>query len=79
MYSYGAGGPTSIADRPLLRYLDDSFAENGYRVPDLMRTIAMGFAYPLTVKRSRLDPNAPRPVTEAIPEPELVTDLSARE
>ncbi len=51
MYSYGAGGPTSSSDRPVLSYLNDRFAEGGYRVPELMRTIALGFSQPLSTKR----------------------------
>ena len=46
LYSYGSGGPATTAERPILAYLKDRFAADGYRVPDLMRTIAMGFALP---------------------------------
>lgn len=46
MYSYGTGGPVTKGERPLLPYLNGRFAQDGYRVPDLMRTIALGFAYP---------------------------------
>jgi Protein of unknown function (DUF1592)/Protein of unknown function (DUF1588)/Protein of unknown function (DUF1595)/Protein of unknown function (DUF1585)/Protein of unknown function (DUF1587) len=46
MYSYGSGGPATKSERPLLPYLNQRFAQDGYRVPDLMRTIALGFAYP---------------------------------
>jgi len=52
MYSYGAGSPTSIADRPVLSYLNERFAKDDYRVPALMRTIALGFAQPLIARRS---------------------------
>ncbi len=81
MYSYGAGGPTAASDRPLLTYLNHRFAEQGYRVPDLMRTIALGFAYPLGAKSAVPDPANRRPETEEIPvqEQELVTKLAARE
>lgn len=81
MYSYGAGGPTSASDRPLLTYLNHRFAEQGYRVPDLMRTIALGFAYPLGAKGGAAEPATRRPDTEEIPvqEQELVTKLTARE
>jgi hypothetical protein len=80
MYSYGAGGPTSTTDRPLLSYLNDSFAQHGYRVPDLMRTIALGFAHPLG-KRAKSMPPEPRQrlrETEEIPIQELVTELTVR-
>lgn len=79
MYSYGAGGPTSIADRPLLSYLGERFAEDGYRVPDLMRTIALGFSHPLTAKRAGQDAVVPRRETEEIPITESKPELTARE
>ena len=41
MYSYGAGGVPPPVDRPLLTYLNKSFAAEGYRIPDLLRTIAL--------------------------------------
>lgn len=82
MYSYGSGGPASNSDRPLLSYLNHRFAENGYRVPDLMRTIALGFTHPLG--ENGAPPPAPatrQPDTEEIQiqEQELVTALTARE
>jgi len=41
IYSYGIGGPTTRDDAPVLAYLDQRFAENGYRLRDLLRTIAL--------------------------------------
>lgn len=80
MYSYGAGGPTAPAERPLLTYLNHRFAETGYKVPDLMRMIALGFAQPLGAKPEVQAPPASRmPETEEIKDPELVTSLTARE
>jgi hypothetical protein len=80
MYSYGAGGPTTQPERPVLSYLNHRFAENGYRVPDLMRMIALGFAEPLGAKAEV--PTAPAtrlPETEEIKSPELITAVTARE
>lgn len=45
LYSYGSGGPAAATDRPALTYLNERFAQDGYRVPDLMRAIALGFAF----------------------------------
>jgi Protein of unknown function (DUF1592)/Protein of unknown function (DUF1588)/Protein of unknown function (DUF1585)/Protein of unknown function (DUF1595)/Protein of unknown function (DUF1587) len=45
MYSYGIGGPLTQADNPELTYLDKRFAEAGYRVPDLLRAIALSTAF----------------------------------
>lgn len=76
MYSYGMGGPASPADRPVLRYLKHRFEEHGYRVPELMRTIALGFAQPLATRPTPPAPATRLPDTEAIPEPELITELA---
>lgn len=40
LYSYGTGGPATT-DTPVLKYLNQRFAEQGYRVPDLLRAIAL--------------------------------------
>lgn len=45
LYSYASGGPLSAIDQPVLAYLNEQFAKNGFRVPDLMRSIALGFAF----------------------------------
>jgi hypothetical protein len=47
LYSYGVGGPVVNDDqnRSILSYLDARFAQQGYRVPDLLRTIALSEAF----------------------------------
>jgi hypothetical protein len=65
LYSYGAGGPTAAADRPLLQYLDKSFAAQGYRLRDLLRTIALGNAFSQV---SRSTPGGP-PMQDAAGKP----------
>jgi Protein of unknown function (DUF1592)/Protein of unknown function (DUF1588)/Protein of unknown function (DUF1585)/Protein of unknown function (DUF1595) len=45
LYSYGVGGPLTAADNPELTYLDKRFADAGYRVPDLLRAIALSTAF----------------------------------
>ena len=40
VYSYGTGGPPAAADKPVLAWLGEQFAEEGYRLPDLLRTVA---------------------------------------
>jgi hypothetical protein len=45
LYSYGIGGPLTQADNPELTYLDKRFADAGYRVPDLLRAIALSTAF----------------------------------
>jgi hypothetical protein len=51
MYSYGTGGILSVADRPALAVLNSTFAQNGYRVPALMRAIATSDAFSEVVDR----------------------------
>ncbi len=43
LYSYGSGGP--MEDRQLLDFLIKAFSEDGYRVPELLRTIATSNAF----------------------------------
>ena len=41
MYRFAVGRDTTMEERPYMDYLTASFAANGYRVPELMRTIAL--------------------------------------
>jgi hypothetical protein len=41
VYSYGTGGPSAATDKPVLAWLGERFAEDGYRLPDLLRTLAL--------------------------------------
>jgi hypothetical protein len=41
MYRFAVGRDTRIEERPYMDYLIASFAESGYRVPELMRGIAL--------------------------------------
>ena len=45
MYSYGAGGALSDADNPQLAFLNKRFESAGYKVPDLLRAIALSPAF----------------------------------
>ena len=45
LYSYGTGGPVSRADRVALAALSEGFQQAGYRVPDLLRMVAMSDAF----------------------------------
>ena len=45
LYSYGTGGPLSDADKPELAFLMARFQSAGYRVPALLRTIALSPAF----------------------------------
>jgi hypothetical protein len=41
MYRFAVGRDTTMEERPYMDYLTASFAGGGYRVPNLMRTIAL--------------------------------------
>lgn len=45
VYSYGTGGPPEIAARPVLNYFDEDFAAQGYRLPELLRSVALSNAF----------------------------------
>ena len=46
VYSYGIGGTTSpSADKPELEYLKTRFEKSGYKLPDLLRDIALSKAF----------------------------------
>lgn len=44
-YSYAVGGPTTNADRGILDYFNKTFAAQGYRIPELLRAIALSNAF----------------------------------
>ena len=46
IYSYGTGGPTSVSqDKLLLEHFKERFAKAGYKLPDLLRDIALSDAF----------------------------------
>lgn len=45
LYAYGTGGPTSSEDNEVLAYFSDRFAQDGYRLPDLMRSIVLSSVF----------------------------------
>jgi hypothetical protein len=65
MYSYGTGGPLSDADKPQLAYLDTRFKSAGYRVPDLLRAIALSPAFSQVAELPA--PKAPQPTQATAP------------
>jgi len=59
VYSYGSGGAVRTEDKKTLDYFNASFAESGYRVPDLLRTIALSNAFSEIV-----EPKPPAPAVK---------------
>ncbi len=45
LYAYAAGRPAGKGEADWIKYLDTSFAANGYRLPDLMRRIVTSDAF----------------------------------
>jgi hypothetical protein len=45
LYAYGTGGPLTSADQSALDYFNERFAAGGYRVPELLRAIALSSAF----------------------------------
>ena len=45
VYGWATGGPTQSSDKPMLDWLGEEFAADGYRLPDLLRTVALSSAF----------------------------------
>ena len=46
LYAYGTGGPVSLRhDRDTLAWFEDRFVANGYKLPALLRDIALSDAF----------------------------------
>ncbi len=46
VYAYGTGGPLSIAgDKAVLKYFTSQFERSGFRLPDLLKDIALSEAF----------------------------------
>jgi hypothetical protein len=61
LYNYGTGGTTSpAADKPALEFFKTRFEKAGYRLPDLLRDIAMSETF------SRVRPVAGKPTTTVV-------------
>ena len=74
IYSYGAGGVPPPVDRPMLTYLNKKFADDGYRIPDLLKTIALSKSFSQVTK---IQPSmAPLPEDEkAKPQQQVTLNL----
>jgi len=45
VYSYATGSPVAANDKPVVQQLTKHFAETGYRLPDLLRSIALSSGF----------------------------------
>jgi hypothetical protein len=72
MYAYGTGGPVSLRyDREILAHFLERFAGHGYKVPDLLRHIALSQAF----SRVRVAPEAAQTVVNAASTKQSVISL----
>jgi hypothetical protein len=70
IYAYGSGGATTPQDQPLLTYLHQQFASEGFRLPDLLRTIALSDEF------SRV--RAPAPAEQGNGSPQTAANVHSR-
>ncbi|HEY0684974.1 MAG TPA: DUF1588 domain-containing protein [Steroidobacter sp.] len=66
LYSYGSGGAAKPTDRSLLKYYTAEFAESGYKLPDLLRTIALSDAFQHVTPAKKTGPSKAHAPTEEI-------------
>ncbi len=63
LYAYGTGGPVSLRhDRGVLNLLTDRFSQQGYRLPALLREIALSQAF----TRARADESVAEPAPATV-------------
>jgi hypothetical protein len=66
LYSYGSGGAAKPSDRPLIKYYTAEFAKAGYKLPDVLRTIATSDAFRTVTDAKKVDVVEGRAPTEEI-------------
>jgi hypothetical protein len=59
LYAYAAGRPAAAGEKDWVKYLQEQFVAHGYRVPDLLRSIAVSDAF------YRIAPDAAKPAQSA--------------
>lgn len=73
LYAYGTGGPVSLRyDRDTLKYLESRFVDRGYKLPGLLREIALSRAF------TRVRP-APQPADSMVSQAALPEKVDADE
>lgn len=56
LYTYSVGRPADRSEAKWMKYLNDRFSQQGYRVPDLLRTIATSTAFYAVVPAAPVTP-----------------------
>ena len=66
LYRFAVGRDTRIEERPYMDYLIQTFKTDGYRVPELMRSIALSRNFFTVSPQSPVEPDAePRPLASS--------------
>lgn len=68
-YGYGVGGPvkTDANDKAVLKYLDARFEDGGYRLPQLLRTIALSAPFSEVTESAAITPPPTKAAAAASP------------
>jgi hypothetical protein len=66
LYSYGSGGAATPSDRPLMKYFTAEFEKSGYKLPDVLRTIATSEAFRTITDAKKVNYTEGRAPTEEI-------------
>ena len=72
LYSYGTGLPSSPDDQTILNYLNTRFAEQGYELPGLLRTVALSTAF--SEVAGNQDPPASSAEAASVPLPQTAAE-----
>jgi hypothetical protein len=75
-YAYGTGGAVTANDKAQLQYLNAQFAAEQYRLPDLLRTIALSRAFSHVAEKAAPLPNA-KTAGDTAPTPKLIDGASS--
>jgi hypothetical protein len=78
-YGYGVGGPvkTDANDKAVLKYFDARFADEGYRLPQLLRTIALSGPFSEVTESAATPPPPTKAAAAASPQAPPLADRGA--
>ena len=68
VYGWATGGATQPSDKPMLDWLGERFAADGYRLPDLLRTIALSSAFATVTRVAPEQRQAAAPAAHPAPD-----------
>jgi hypothetical protein len=70
VYTYGIGGPikTDANDKAVLKYFDARFVDEGYRLPELLRTIALSTSFSEVTEPAAATPTPTKAAGAAAPQ-----------